>query len=97
MLYPQNANKALDEHLFRAPTSEYRGAPFWAWNCKLDKETMLEQIDNFKTMGMGGFHMHVRTGMASPYLDSEFMGYIKLCVEEAKKKGMFAWLYDEDR
>ena len=35
-----------------------------------------------KTMGMGGFHMHVRTGMDSPYLDDEFMDYIRFCVEK---------------
>ncbi|MBR5314784.1 MAG: hypothetical protein IKU45_05185 [Clostridia bacterium] len=97
MLYPKNQSKILDKELFKNPTCEYRGAPFWAWNCKLTKEELLEQIDNFKTMGMGGFHMHVRTGMASPYLDEEFMGYIRLCVEEAKKKDMLAWLYDENR
>lgn len=97
MLYPKNKEKKLDNELFKNPTSEYRGAPFWAWNCKLTKEELLEQIDNFKTMGMGGFHMHVRTGMASPYLDEEFMSFVRLCIEEAKKKDMLAWLYDEDR
>ena len=85
MLYSKNQTKKLDTELFKNPTCEYRGTPFWAWNCKLTKEELLEQIDNFKTMGMGGFHMHVRTGMASPYLDDEFMGYIRLCIEEAKK------------
>ena len=50
-----------------------------------------------KTMGMGGFHMHVRTGMDSPYLDDEFMGYIRECVEKARDEKMLAWLYDEDR
>jgi len=97
MLYPRNLSKELDRELFKNPTSEYRGTPFWAWNCKLSEEELLEQIDNFEKMGMGGFHMHVRTGMASPYLDEEFMGYIRLCIERAKEKGMLAWLYDEDR
>ena len=27
-----------DKKLFENPTSEYRGTPFWAWNCKLNKE-----------------------------------------------------------
>lgn len=97
MLYPKNQTKTLDKELFSNPTSEYRGAPFWAWNCKLKKEEMLEQIENFKTMGMGGFHIHVRTGMASPYLDDEFMDYVGFCIDEAKKRNMLSWLYDEDR
>lgn len=97
MLYPQNDKKQLDKSLFENPTSEYRGTPFWAWNCKLTSEELLRQIDYFKVMGMGGFHMHVRTGMASPYLNEEFMGHVRTCVEKAKKENMLAWLYDEDR
>ena len=86
--YPKNRSERLEPALFAAPTCEYRGTPFWAWNCDLKEEELLKEIEYMKEMGMGGFHMHVRTGMASPYLDSEFMSYIKLCVEEAKKKGM---------
>ncbi|MBQ6868628.1 MAG: hypothetical protein IJO16_08160, partial [Clostridia bacterium] len=97
MLYPKNKSQKLDDKLFENPTSEYRGAPFWAWNGKLDKNTLLEQTEMLKTMGMGGYHMHVRTGLDCPYLDDEFMGYIKLCAEKAEKEGMLAWLYDEDR
>ena len=33
MLYPENKKPALDESTFRNPPSEYRAAPFWAWNC----------------------------------------------------------------
>ena len=97
MLYPKNQSKQLAEQLFRHPTCEYRGTPFWAWNGKMNIETLDEQIDIMKKMGLGGFHMHVRTGMDSPYLDEEFMGYIRFCVEKAKKEKMLAWLYDEDR
>ncbi len=42
------------------PSSEYRGCPLWAWNSKLEKEQLRRQIDTFKEMGLGGFHMHVR-------------------------------------
>ena len=97
MLYEKNGEKTLSDELFRNPTSEYRGTPFWAWNGKLDKDILLEQIDIMKRMGMGGFHMHVRTGMDSPYLNEKFMDFIKTCVEKAKEEDMLAWLYDEDR
>lgn len=97
MLYPKNQSPKLDEALFQNPTSEYRGTPFWAWNGKLNKETLGEQIEMLHKMGMGGFHMHVRTGMDSPYLDEEFMDYIRFCVEKAQNDRMLAWLYDEDR
>ena len=97
MLYPKNKEAHLSDALFKNPGCEYRGTPFWAWNGKLNKEELHEQIQNFKKMGLGGFHMHVRTGMDTPYLSKEFMDYIRFCVDTAKEEDMLAWLYDEDR
>lgn len=97
MLYKRNEEKVLDEALFRNPTSEYRGAPFWAWNCKMNKEMLCEQIEAMKKMGFGGFHMHSRTGMNHKYLSDEFMNLVGACVDKAKEENMLAWLYDEDR
>ncbi len=97
MLYPKNTSRKLDENLFKNPTCEYRGTPFWSWNCKLDKDLLEMQIDCLKEMGLGGFHMHSRTGMATRYLSSEFMELVKTCVDKAEKENMLAWLYDEDR
>ena len=97
MLYHQNTSAALPDELFENPTSEYRDTPFWAWNTKLDDGKLSEQIDIMQQMGMGGFHMHVRTGMDTPYLTREYMHFIRLCVEKARASGMLAWLYDEDR
>ena len=45
MLYKKNQSKKLDPALFKSPTAEYRGTPFWAWNDKLDKEDLLWQIE----------------------------------------------------
>ncbi len=97
MLYKKNSAPVLSDELFRNPTCEYRGTPFWAWNSELKLDELERQIDIFKEMGLGGFHMHVRTGMSTPYLNDEFMGLVKGCVEKAKKEEMLAWLYDEDR
>jgi len=97
MLYPKNQTPKLSKELFLNPTCEYRGTPFWAWNCELDKEDLLWQLDVMKKMGLGGAHMHVRTGMATEYLSDEHMDMIKACVEKCRKEDMLAWLYDEDR
>ena len=96
MLYPKNS-KELTKELFISPTAEYRGAPFWAWNCKLEKGSLLRQIDYLKDMGMGGFDIHCRTGMASEYLGEEFMSLVKACNNKGKENEMRTWLYDEDR
>lgn len=97
MLYPDKEAPVLDEELFRHPTAPYRGAPFWAWNCRLDKEELRRQIGCFREMGFGGFHIHSRTGMATPYLQPEFFDLVRFCAEEAEKQGLRVWLYDEDR
>ena len=92
-----NEEAILSPETFMNPPCEYRGAPFWAWNCVIEKETLDEQIDIFKKMGMGGYHVHVRTGMASPYLTDEFMDLVSHCVNKGKENRMLTWLYDEDR
>lgn len=93
----QRNSAPFDASLFINPTAEYRGAPFWAWNTRLERSQLLRQIAVLKAMGMGGFHMHPRTGLATEYLGNEFMGHVKACVEQAQADGMLAWLYDEDR
>ena len=85
MLYKKNTEKTLLKELFKNPTSEYRCTPFWAWNCNLTQEHLNREIDVMKEMGMGGFHMHSRTGMATPYLTDEFMSLVRGCIEKAKK------------
>ena len=97
MLYPKNKSPQLDPELFKNPTSEYRGTPFWAWNGKLNKEELARQIEGFQKMGLGGFHMHVRTGLDTEYLSDEYMDYIRFCIDQAREKNMLAWMYDEDR
>lgn len=97
MLYKKSKSKRFDKKLFENPTSEYRGAPFWAWNCRLQKDELMRQTECLKKMGMGGFHIHTRSGMATKYLGDEFMTLVKECVEKAKSEKMLAWLYDEDR
>ena len=98
MLYEKNqAEKSLPSALFQNPTAEYRATPFWAWNCELDREELLRQIDIFKEMGYGGYHMHVRSGLSTPYMGEEFIELIRACIEHGKEKEMLSWLYDEDR
>ena len=97
MLYSKKEAKTLDMSLFRNPTKEYRAAPFWSWNCELKKDVLEKQIEIMKEMGFGGYYMHTRVGMATPYLSDEFMELIGACIEKGKQIGMNSYLYDEDR
>lgn len=96
-MYLKSNSEELKKEEFRNPSRDFRGAPFWAWNCRLDRETIRSQIHMLKEMGFGGFHIHVRTGMDTTYLSDEYMEYVRYAVEEGKKEQIRAWLYDEDR
>lgn len=96
MLYKKK-NAPFSEEDFKNPSSEYRGAPFWAWNCKMEESDVSDMTDMFEEMGMGGAHLHSRTGMALPYLQETFMDRVKQACECAREKDMLVWLYDEDR
>lgn len=91
LTYPKSSLPYSSE-LFKNPSSEYRGCPFWAWNAKLNKEELLHQIDVFAEMGMGGFHMHSRTGLDTEYLGTEFLEIVSTCVDYAEEKGLMACL-----
>ncbi len=97
MLYKKNMASQLDEELFRNPTAEYRGTPFWSWNTRLEKGMLERQMKALQDMGFGGFHIHSRTGLDTPYLGEEFMEAVKFCTEYAKDHEMLCWAYDEDR
>ena len=96
-MYLEHRPEKMREEDIRNPPARFRGTPFWAWNCTLKKENLRKQIGYFKEMGMGGFHMHCRTGMNTEYLGDEFMDMVSDCNETAKQKDMLCWLYDEDR
>lgn len=96
LTYPK-ASEPFSIELFKHPTTEYRGCPLWSWNTKLEKGQLLRQIDNYEAMGLGGFHMHVRTGLDTEYMGTEFMDLVRDCVEYAESKNMMACLYDDDR
>jgi len=82
---------------FAAPGAAYRGKPFWAWNGRLETDELRRQIGVLQQMGFGGFFMHARIGLETPNLGSEWFDAVRACVDEARKLGMEAWLYDEDQ
>jgi hypothetical protein len=86
---------SLDQ--FQNPPKTYREAPFWSWNDDLDPQELVRQIGLMDEAGWGGFFMHSRVGLVTPYMGQQWMTCIRACAEEAGKRGMGAWLYDEDK
>lgn len=84
------------EH-FKCPPKEYRTSPFWSWNDMLSDNELCWQVQEMKKQGFGGFFMHAREGLRTPYLSQTWFDSISAAVNEAEKQNMEAWLYDEDR
>ncbi|MEM3693943.1 MAG: glycosyl hydrolase [Candidatus Bathyarchaeia archaeon] len=87
----------MREETFKNPGKEYRGAPFWSLNDRLEEGELRHQIALMEEGWFGGFFLHAREGLTTPYMTEEWMERIEACVHEAQKRGMFAWLYDEDK
>jgi len=82
---------------FKSPGPEYRGAPFWSLNDDLEADELAWQIRDMKERGMGGYFLHSRVGLITPYMGEEWLDLMERCADEAKATGTYAWLYDEDR
>ncbi len=83
--------------MWQRPTSEFRSAPFWSWNSKLDPDRLCRAIEEMNRAGMGGFFMHARYGLKTPYLSEEWFKCVSACIAKAEALDMKAYLYDEDR
>ncbi len=78
------------------PNTTYKPLSFWSWNGKLEKTELCEQIREFSAKGFGGFFMHARAGLLTPYMSEQWFSAMQICIEEAEKYGLEVWLYDED-
>lgn len=87
----------LDPNTFREPPKTYGAAPFWSWNDDLQEDELVRQIGLMDEAGWGGFFMHSRVGLITPYLSKRWFDCVRACVDEAQRRGMHAWLYDEDK
>lgn len=88
---------SLKKQLFQNPCSIYRPMPFWSWNDYLEPRRIRAQVRHMHAIGLGGFFMHSRQGLATPFLSDEWMEAVAAAVNEAEKLNMQAWIYDEDR
>lgn len=74
----------------------YRPRPFWSWNDHLEEHRLKEQVRAMKRAGLGGFFMHARVGLRTPYFSEEWFNAIRTCIDEAVQLGLEPWGYDEN-
>jgi hypothetical protein len=58
-------------------------------------EEIRRQIREMAEKGIKGFFIHPRQGLSVPYLSEEWFRKVGIAVEEAKRRGLEVWLYDE--
>lgn len=80
---------------FQNPPREYSAVPLWFWNGTLEPDRLRWQIDEMVDKGIYGAFMHARAYLKTPYLEQEWWDAVEACVDEGKRKGFGAWLYDE--
>lgn len=76
--------------------AKYQCLPFWSWNDDLDPELLKEQIEWMSQNGIGGFFMHARGGLTTPYLGEKWFECIEAAGKKAKDLGLEAYAYDEN-
>lgn len=87
--------KKIEQKYFEEPPVEFRPVPFWGLTKTLKEEELLGQIEEMKRKGWGGFFMHARYPLETPYLADEYMHLMNECVKKAEKEGLNAWIYDD--
>ena len=95
MLYKKNKNETLSPELFLNPTEEYRGAPFWAWNCKVTPDLIKRQIGYLKAISDHGM-IYDDTLFISDQNEfaTGYRGCEKLMEQENRPTAIFATNYN---
>lgn len=95
----------FDPAAFRKPAAEFYPSAFWAWNDAMTPQRIRDQIEDMRAHKLlticiepmprdfrpenTGNHLDV------DYLSPEYFDRYRLAMEEARRLGMKAWLYDE--
>lgn len=81
---------------FADPPAAYRLAPLYVWNDDMQEQEIAFQLDEFKKQGYGGVFVHPRPGLVTPYLSERWLNLWRFTAEEAQKRGMVTYIYDEN-
>ena len=84
------------KNILKVEHKEYQNIPFWSWNSTIEEEELVKQIVDMKSVGIGGFIMHARSGLSIEYLGEKWFSCIDACLKKAKELDMEAWIYDEN-
>ncbi len=81
---------------FRKPSAEHTACPFWFWNGALEPDELLRQLELMHDKGIRAFVIHPRAGLSVEYLSPPWFDRCRLVIDEAARRGMKVWIYDEE-
>lgn len=95
MAAPPDSGARMKE-LFSDPPVEYSSAPLLVWNGAVTGGAIDRMLDDLNSQHVRGFFIHPRPGLITPYLTAEWFRLVRHAVDAAARRGMRAWLYDEN-
>ena len=93
-IHPMDAKETKES--FLNPPAVFSSAPLWVWNDMMSKEGIAHDLDMLASQHVMMAIVHPRPGLMTPYLSDEWVSLWSYALEEAKKRGMLLWIYDEN-
>ena len=97
-------NAFLAEKFF-APPREYQAVYAWPWNSAITQEVIRRELDEMLQMGIRSVYIipmpmdfrpqGLRARLEPGYLTDAFFRLVRFAAQEARKRDMDFWLYDE--
>ncbi len=80
---------------FKAPHTDFGPLMMWFWNDTVTEERITWEMEKFRQQNITNFFIHPAVGFGIEYLSDRYMELIQHVVREAKRLGMYYWIYDE--
>ncbi len=76
---------------------DYEPTPFYFINDTFDRGEVVRQLNIMQESGISSFFLHIRDGILDQaYGTAVFFENVKFLIDEAAKRNVKVWLYDED-
>ena len=81
---------------FLSPGVDFATAPLWVWNDLLTEDQIRSTLADLNAQHVNQAFVHPRPGLATPYLTDSWFKLWDAALDEAQKRGMKIWIYDEN-
>ena len=103
--YGFSSEARFDREAFFSPSSDYAPVYTWMWNAPLSKKETERQLEEMQRLGIKRFYIlpmpksfrptSFPTPLEPEYLSEGYFAHYRYAAEQAAKRGMTMWLYDE--